>query len=91
MVISFFVIVPVLSDAITVAAPNASTEDSFFTMAFFFASLATPNASETEICAGNPSGTIAAATPIVKISASFKASPIKSFTASNTEPSIKVI
>src|SRR5690606_1549034 len=61
IVISLFVKVPVLSEQMTDADPNASTEDSFFTTAFFLAILWTPRARTTDRIAGRPSGTAATA------------------------------
>ena len=52
---------PVLSVAITVVAPSASTDDSFLTIAFRLAIRRTPKASTTDKMAGNPSGTAATA------------------------------
>ena len=61
MVISFLVRVPVLSEQITVVEPSVSTLDNFFTTALRSASLPTPRLSATEIWAGSPCGTQAAA------------------------------
>ena len=75
MVISFFVSVPVLSERITVVAPNVSTEESCFIIAFLFARRWTPRASAIVIVAGRPSGTAATATEIVKRRLSMKVFP----------------
>jgi len=61
MVISERVRVPVLSVAITVAEPSASTDDSFLTIALRCAIRLTPRASTTDKIAGSPSGTAATA------------------------------
>jgi hypothetical protein len=52
---------PVLSEHITETEPRASTEWSFFTMAFRFDILNTPRASVTVVTIGNPSGMAATA------------------------------
>ena len=93
-VILFSVIVPVLSLQITVAFPRASTADSFFTMAFFFAIFCTPIASTIVTTAVRPSGIAATArltavinilnvekplkTPIANIVIHIKIAPIPS-------------
>uniref|UniRef100_A0A2M4C4L4 Putative secreted protein n=2 Tax=Nyssorhynchus TaxID=44543 RepID=A0A2M4C4L4_9DIPT len=71
-VISFFVIVPVLSEQITVTQPSVSTVGSFFTMQCRFAIRMTPRASVTVTTIGRPSGMAATAklTPMVNISTS---------------------
>lgn len=52
---------PVLSEQITDTEPRASTECSFFTMAFRLDILSTPKASVTVVTMGSPSGIAATA------------------------------
>ncbi len=61
MVISFFVSVPVLSEAMTDAEPSVSAECSFLTTALRRAMACTPTARTTDRMAGSPSGTAATA------------------------------
>ena len=63
-VISFFVSVPVLSDAITLAEPNVSTAARCRTMALRRAIRWTPMDSTAVTTAGNPSGTAATAVAV---------------------------
>ena len=69
-VISFFVSVPVLSDAITDADPSVSTALRWRTIAFRRAIRCTPIDSTTVTTAGRPSGTAAtaSATPRIRTS-----------------------
>lgn len=53
--------VPVLSEQITDTDPNASTDGSFFTIAFRLLILNTPSASVTVVTMGRPSGMAATA------------------------------
>ena len=62
-VISFLVSVPVLSVEITLVDPRVSTEESFFTTAFFLANRFTPLVRATVICMGRAWGTTATAIP----------------------------
>ena len=57
--------VPVLSEQITETEPRASTEWSFFTIAFRFDIRSTPRASVTVVTMGNPSGMAATASDTV--------------------------
>jgi len=91
MVISFFVMVPVLSEAITVAEPNVRAEEIFFTMAFRLANRPTARARAIEICAGKPSGTIAAATLTEKTGAAAIESFISKRVTKRTAAIIKVM
>ena len=63
-VISFLVIVPVLSVQIIVELPRVSTEDNLLIIEFLFTILLTPRASVIVTTAGNPSGTAETANPI---------------------------
>jgi hypothetical protein len=69
-VISFFVSVPVLSEAITFAEPSVSTAARWRTMAFRFAIRCTPSESTVVTTAGKPSGTAATASATPKMSTS---------------------
>uniref|UniRef100_A0A1W7R717 Putative secreted protein n=1 Tax=Aedes albopictus TaxID=7160 RepID=A0A1W7R717_AEDAL len=71
-VISFLVMVPVLSEQITVTQPNVSTVGSFLTMQLRLAIRMTPRANVTVTTMGKPSGMAATAklTPMVNISTS---------------------
>jgi len=60
-VCSFLVSVPVLSEQMTETDPRASTECSFFTIAFRFAMRNTPKANVTVVTIGRPSGMAATA------------------------------
>ena len=66
----FCVSVPVLSVAITVTDPSASTADSRRTTARRFTMRSTPSASATVSTAGSPSGTAATASATAKMSSS---------------------
>ena len=69
-------IVPVLSEQITVAHPNVSTDGNFLTSALFFTILDTPIANAIVTTAGNPSGTAATANVIPDINISITGSPL---------------
>ena len=69
--------VPVLSERITVVQPRVSTDESCLIIAFFPASLWTPNARAIVIVAGRPSGTAATATEMVNIKLSTNGFPCK--------------
>ena len=69
-VISFFVSVPVLSDAMTVAEPSVSTAARWRTMALRLAMRCTPSDSTAVTTAGSPSGTAATASATPRISTS---------------------
>ena len=69
-VISFFVSVPVLSEAMTLAEPSVSTAARCRTMAFRRAMRCTPIESTAVTTAGSPSGTAATASATPRISTS---------------------
>ena len=69
-VISFFVSVPVLSEAMTFAEPSVSTAARWRTMAFRFAMRCTPRESTAVTTAGRPSGTAATASATPRMSTS---------------------
>lgn len=60
-VISFLVIVPVLSEQITLTQPRVSTVGNFLMIAFLLAILITPRANVTVTTIGKPSGIAATA------------------------------
>ena len=69
-VISFFVSVPVLSEAMTLAEPSVSTAARWRTIALRFAMRCTPSASTAVTTAGKPSGTAATASATPRMSTS---------------------
>src|SRR5207247_1250662 len=69
-VISFFVSVPVLSEAMTFAEPSVSTAARWRTMAFLFAMRCTPRERTAVTTAGKPSGTAATASATPRMSTS---------------------
>ena len=69
-VISFFVSVPVLSDAMTLAEPSVSTAARWRTIALRFAMRCTPSESTAVTIAGSPSGTAATASATPRMSTS---------------------
>ena len=73
--IRFWVRVPVLSVQMTVAEPRVSTDESFFTMAFFPAILCTPSARASETVGMSPSGTLATIMPMANMKLVLKVSP----------------
>mmetsp|Transcript_16441 Transcript_16441/g.24596 ORF Transcript_16441/g.24596 Transcript_16441/m.24596 type:complete len:220 (+) Transcript_16441:394-1053(+) len=74
-VISFWVSVPVLSEATTVAHPSVSTDVNFFTIAFDRAILNTPSARVTVTQIGRPSGIAATARLTATVTVSKKGLP----------------
>ena len=78
--------VPVLSEAITEAAPSVSTDDSFLTMALWRAMRCTPSASTTERMAGRPSGTAATASDTPSNSTCITSAPLRMSNSSKVVP-----
>jgi hypothetical protein len=76
-VISFFVSVPVLSDAMTVAEPSVSTAARCRTMALRLAMRCTPMESTAVTTAGRPSGTAATANATPRMSTSKRAPTLR--------------
>src|SRR3989344_8243526 len=72
IVISPLVIVPVLSEHITVTSPNVSIMDILLTIAFFSAMRFTPKASVVAKTTGNPSGKAETDSAIINIKISIK-------------------
>ena len=83
-VISLRVRVPVLSEQITLVAPNVSTAGSWRTMAWRAAMRCTPMARVMVITAGNPSGMKPTASATTVISASSQCRPRASTAKANS-------